>query len=57
MLLQRGHSKEVDFWSLGILMSELLTGRHPFRASNHYNTLKNIVTPCERALRGGGGGT
>ena len=47
VLLQKGHSAAVDYWSLGILFSELLTGRHPFRGPNHYGTLKNIVSPSE----------
>lgn len=47
VLLQKGHSAAVDFWSLGILFSELLTGKHPFRGPSHYGTLKNIVSPSE----------
>lgn len=48
MLLQRGHNHTVDFWCLGILMSEMLTGRHPFKSKggNHMQTLRNIVNPC-----------
>jgi serine/threonine protein kinase len=45
VLLQKGHSAAVDFWSLGVLFSELLTGKHPFRGPTHYGTLKNIVSP------------
>ena len=45
VLLQKGHSKAVDYWSLGILLSEMLTGKHPFRGPSHIATLKNIVSP------------
>lgn len=45
VLLQKGHSSAVDFWSLGILFSEMLTGKHPFRGNNHHGTLRNIVSP------------
>jgi serine/threonine protein kinase len=51
VLLQRGHSAAVDFWSLGILFSEMLTGRHPFTGANHFGTLKNIVNPGEGRVR------
>jgi serine/threonine protein kinase len=42
-LLRQGHNFAADWWSLGIILSELLTGRHPFRASTHLGTLKLIV--------------
>lgn len=45
VLLQRGHDNRVDFWCLGIIISEMLTGKHPFRGRTHYETLKNIVHP------------
>lgn len=45
VLLQQGHSAAVDWWSLGIMMSEMLTGKHPFRGSSHLDTLRNIVNP------------
>jgi serine/threonine protein kinase len=44
MLLQQPYSKAVDWWALGILFSEMLTGRHPFQGSTVHHTLKNIVT-------------
>jgi serine/threonine protein kinase len=47
VLLQKGHGKAVDFWCLGILMSEMITGRHPFRTpgASRYKTLRNVVDP------------
>jgi serine/threonine protein kinase len=45
VLLQRGHTAAVDFWSLGILFGEMLTGVHPFKGPNHFGTLKNMVAP------------
>ena len=46
MLLQRGHTKAVDWWCLGLLMHEMLTGRHPFQGSTHYDTLRAMVCVC-----------
>lgn len=45
VLLQRGHTAAVDFWSLGILFGEMLMGVHPFKGPNHFGTLKNMVAP------------
>lgn len=44
MLLQRGHGRVVDWWCLGLLMHEMLTGRHPFQQAAHYDTLRAMVT-------------
>ncbi|GMI13149.1 hypothetical protein TrVE_jg115 [Triparma verrucosa] len=44
MLLQRGHTKGVDWWCLGLLMHEMMTGRHPFHGGTHYDTLRNMVS-------------
>jgi serine/threonine protein kinase len=42
-LLQKSYSFAVDWFQLGITLAELLTRRHPFQGSNHYQTMKNIV--------------
>jgi serine/threonine protein kinase len=47
MLLQaaEGYNFAVDWWTLGLFLCEMLTGRHPFKGENHYTTLRNIVSP------------
>ncbi len=45
VLLQVGHSAAVDWWSLGVLASEIMCGRHPFRGPTHLATLQAIVDP------------
>ena len=42
-LLQKSYSFSVDWFQLGITLAELLTRRHPFQGTNHYQTMKNIV--------------
>lgn len=44
MLLQKGHNRVVDWWCLGLLMHEMITGRHPFQSGSHYDTLRAMVT-------------
>ena len=34
----------MDWWCLGLLMHEMLTGRHPFQGGTHYDTLRAMVT-------------
>ena len=45
MLLQKGAGAAADWFSLGIVFSEMMTGRHPFRGASHLDTLRNIVNP------------
>ncbi|TBT97298.1 C1-like protein kinase, partial [Hamiltosporidium magnivora] len=42
-LLGEGHSKEVDYWSLGILIHEMLTGNPPFYNESHYIIYQRIL--------------
>ena len=41
---ESGCSPVVDFWSLGVLLYEAFTGRHPFRGDKHISTLRNIAS-------------
>jgi hypothetical protein len=34
----------MDWWSLGLLMHEMLASKHPFHGPSHYETLRNMVT-------------
>merc|ERR1740117_2379510 len=43
MLLNTGHGIAVDWWQLGIVVHEMLTGRHPFFSSNIQEMHQNII--------------
>ncbi|KAK1306450.1 Protein kinase PINOID 2 [Acorus calamus] len=38
-----GHGSEVDWWTLGVFMYELLFGRTPFKGEDNEKTLINII--------------
>lgn len=43
MLLQKGHTKSVDWWGLGLLAHEMLASRHPFQGASRADTIRNMV--------------
>ncbi|VEL19681.1 unnamed protein product [Protopolystoma xenopodis] len=42
ILKRQGHGKEVDWWSLGTLMYDMLSGGPPFAAQDKNKTIENI---------------
>jgi serine/threonine protein kinase len=54
----RGHGKAVDWWSVGVLLYEMLCGVPPFRAKGRQQLQKLITAakfklPCEQPRRAG----
>lgn len=43
VLLNNGHSFAVDWWQLGIIIHEMLSGKHPFYSPNQYFMHQNII--------------
>ncbi|CAI9112461.1 OLC1v1012916C3 [Oldenlandia corymbosa var. corymbosa] len=44
ILLRKGHNKEADWWSVGILLFEMLTGKPPYFHSNRKKLQEKIIS-------------
>ena len=43
IILEKGHSKAVDYWAMGVLFYEMLNGHSPFEAEDHLATYQKIL--------------
>ena len=44
VIMRKGHGKAVDWWTVGILLYELLVGKSPFQAAAPYAIYTSILT-------------
>lgn len=43
VLQGKAYGKEADIWSYGVLATELLTGRHPFKSNYGWQTTADLI--------------
>ena len=44
IILDQGHGQSVDFWALGVLIYELISGKHPFYTPNKDEMYRRILS-------------